>query len=247
MPTDDTTRAEIARNRWELLEQIEDWIETPMMVLGFVWLVLLVIDLVSGLPLFLERANTAIWILFILDFLLRFLLAPRKLAYLRHNLLTALSLTLPALRALRFLRVLRLARVTRGWQLVRVLGSLNRGIRATRAALGRRRFGYVLALTVLITVVGAAGMYALEPASASSPGFQSYGDALWWTAMLMTSIGSEYWPHGPEARLLCFILALYGFAVFGYITATFASLFIGLDADAKARTGEATEGAAGEE
>lgn len=240
MPRDDTTRAEIARNRWELLEQIEDWIEAPMMVLGFVWLVLLVIDLVAGLPPILQHANTAIWILFIFDFLLRFVLAPRKLAYLRANLLTALSLLLPALRALRFLRVLRLARAARGFQLVRVLGSLNRGIRATRAALGRRRFGYVLVLTVLITVVGAAGMYALEPASANSPGFQSYGDALWWTAMLMTSIGSEYWPHGPEARLLCLILALYGFGVFGYITATFASLFIGQDV--RAGTAEAARG-----
>ena len=66
-------------------------------------------------------------------------------------------------------------------------------------------------------------MLALEPASEVEGGFTSYGDALWWTAMLTTSIGSEFWPKSPEGRILCFLLSVYGFAVFGYITAAFAS------------------------
>ena len=32
--------------------------------------------------------------------------------------------------------------------------------------------------------------------------------------MLLTSLGSKYWPRTAEGRVLCFILALYGFAVF---------------------------------
>lgn len=31
--------------------------------------------------------------------------------------------------------------------------------------------------------------------------------------------------------MLCFLLALYGFAVFGYVTATLATFFIGRDAE----------------
>jgi voltage-gated potassium channel len=48
--------------------------------------------------------------------------------------------------------------------------------------------------------------------------------------MLLTTMGSEFWPRTPEGRLLCFLLALYGFAVFGYITASFATFFVGRDA-----------------
>jgi voltage-gated potassium channel len=48
--------------------------------------------------------------------------------------------------------------------------------------------------------------------------------------MLLTSMGSEFWPRSPEGRLLCLLLAIYGFAVFGYITASFASFFVGRDA-----------------
>src|SRR3546814_1832442 len=78
-----------------------------------------------------------------------------------------------------------------------------------------------MALTLIIVSVGAAGMYAFE---SGDEGFRSYGEALWWTAMLVTSIGSEFWPQTAEGRILCLILSIYGFAIFGYVTATLASL-----------------------
>jgi voltage-gated potassium channel len=52
--------------------------------------------------------------------------------------------------------------------------------------------------------------------------------------MLLTSLGSEYWPQTPEGRFLCFVLGLYGFAVFGYVTAALASFFVGRDAESDA-------------
>lgn len=228
-----TEKYELEQELNEFLEQLEDWLETPMLVLGFAWLALLVIELIWGLTPLLEAAGTAIWIVFILDFALRFTLAPHKLTYVKRNWLTAISLLLPALRVVRFarvLRVLRFARATRGLRLVRIVSSLNRGIRALRASMRRRSFGYVVMLTLVVTLVGAAGMYAFEN-TPDGDGFNDYGSALWWTAMLMTTLGSEYWPQTAEGRLLCFILALYAFAVFGYVTATLATFFVGRDAE----------------
>ena len=49
--------------------------------------------------------------------------------------------------------------------------------------------------------------------------------------MIMTTMGSAYWPQTPEGRVLCFLLALYSFAVFGYVTATLATFFVGRDAE----------------
>jgi voltage-gated potassium channel len=101
---------------------------------------------------------------------------------------------------------------------------------ALRTSLKRRGLGYALGLTVVVALLGAAGMRAFKSASETEDGFTGYLDALWWTGMLLTSMGSEFWPRTPEGRILCFLLALYGFAVFGYITASFASFFIGSDA-----------------
>ena len=216
--------------RLAMLEQLEDWIEKPMLILSFAWLVLVITELIWGASELLEVFGTAIWIVFILEFLLRLSLAPDKTSFLKANWITLIALIVPAFRMLRAFRALRLARAARGLRLVRVVGTANRGMRALRSSMRRRGLGYVLALSVLITFLGAGGMLAFEPAAEFEGGFRSYIDALWWTAMLLTSIGSEYWPRSPEGRLLCFLLALYGFAVFGYITASFASFFVGRDA-----------------
>ena len=222
------------RERQEILQQLEDWLETPMLVLGFVWLALFVVELIWGLTPLLQASGTVIWIIFILDFILEFTLAPQKLTYLQRNWLTVISLPLPALRLFRFgrvLRVLNTARAVRGIRLLRVITRTNRGMRAISTSLGRRGFGYVVTTTLVITLVGAAGMYAFESNIPDGRGLNDYGAALWWTAMLMTTMGSEYWPQTPEGRVLCFFLSLYAFAVFGYLTPAIATFFVGRDAD----------------
>lgn len=214
------------------LEQLEAWLRTPMLVLSFVWLALVLVELVRGSSSLLETVGTAIWIAFVVEFAVRLALAPAKLRFLKANWLSVLALAAPAFRLISALRFLRFARAARGLRLVRIVGTANRGMNALRASLGRRGFGYVLALTVLVALLGAGGMLAFEPAGEVGGGFASYGEALWWTAMLLTTMGSQYWPQTGEGRLLCFLLSLYGFAVFGYITATFASFFVGRDAAA---------------
>lgn len=220
------------RERYELLQRLDDWLEMPMLFLAFAWLALLIGELVWGESLAFEVIGTIIWIIFILNFVLEFILAPHKTVYLRRNWLTVISLLVPALRIFRIFRVIRLFRLTRvgrSLRLFRVVSSLNRGMRALAANLQRRGFGYVIALTLLVHFAGAAGMYAFE--STSPNGLTSYGEALWWTAMTLTTMGSQYWPQTFEGRVLCFFLALYAFAVFGYVTATLATFFVGRDAE----------------
>ena len=217
--------------RLDTLGQLEAWLRTPMLVLSFAWLAIVLAELAWGSSRLLEVFGTAIWAVFVLEFGVRFALAPEKLPFLRANWLTVLSLLAPALRMVRALRALRAARGLRGLRLVRIVGTANRGMNALRASLGRRGLGYVVLLTGLVALLGAGGMLAFEPAAGVEGGFASYGEALWWTAMLLTTMGSEFWPRTPEGRVLCLLLALYAFAVFGYITAAFASFFVGRDAE----------------
>ena len=222
----------LTEERAQLLHRLEDWLETPMLVLAFVWLALLVLELIWGASTLFEIVGIGIWGIFIVDFLLEFTLAPRKADYLKRNWLTALSLLVPALRLFRLIRVLRvfrLARAARGLRLLRVISSLNRSMGALGASLRRRGFPYVVALTFLVTLAGAAGMYAFE--NEAPDGIRTYGEALWWTAMIMTTMGSQYWPQTIEGRVLCVALALYAFGVFGYVTATLATFFVGRDAE----------------
>jgi voltage-gated potassium channel len=230
--TADPVGKQIERQRRTLLRRLEGALEIPMLVLGLVWLALLVVELGWGLGRTLELLGLVIWIIFIADFVMKFALAPAKQAFLRDNWVTALALLLPALRVLRVFRafrVLRAARTLRGVRLARLLTSLNRGMKTLGGTMRRRGLAYMVLLTLLVTFAGAAGMYAFEGA-AGQPGMSSYGDALWWTAMMMTTMGSEFWPATTAGRILCLLLALYAFSVFGYFTASLATHFIGKDA-----------------
>ncbi|GFE68233.1 potassium channel family protein [Chroococcus sp. FPU101] len=222
----------IEQERYEILQQIEDWLDLPMLFLSFVWLILFIVELVWGLNPFLDTLQVAIWILFGLDFLLEFALAPVKVTYLKRNWLTVVSLLLPALRLFRFTRILRVFRSAKGirsLRLLQIMTRTNRGMRSLATSFQRRGFGYIIGLTTFVCLIGAAGMYAFEKDVPS--GLSDYGTALWWTAMVMTTMGADYFPKTPEGRLLCFFLAVYAFAIFGYVAATLATFFIGQDAE----------------
>jgi hypothetical protein len=82
----------------------------------------------------------------------------------------------------------------------------------------------------------ALGQSFVQKTDRSSPRFvagrgkDSFGVSLWWTAMLMTTLGSDHWPQTVEGCILAFFLALYALAVFGYVTASLATFFISRDA-----------------
>jgi voltage-gated potassium channel len=217
-------------DRWRVLFGLEEWLRVPMLMLSAAWLAIAVLDLTGNSGPALETVGTVIWLLFIAEFALRFAIAPQKRRFLGRNILTMVALAVPALRLVRAVAMVRAATIVRGVRLVRVIGVVNRSMNALRRTLRRRAFGYVLVLTAAVWLAGSAGMYALEPANEVRGGFTSFFDALWWTGMLLTSIGSQYWPVTTEGRVLGFLLALYSLGILGYLTAILASFFIGRDA-----------------
>ncbi len=233
------TARSLDHQRRTLLRTISGMLDRPMTVLSLVWVALMILEFSGyGNPT-LQSLGMLIWALFLIQFALEFWIAPNKWLYLRKNWLTAIALLLPAfrlLRAFRALRLLRLARVSRGVGLLRWLTSLNRGMKVTKRTVRRRGLSYVLALTLLVDLTGAAAIYQFEnPISLTAEGLRlspgassigSYGEALWWTSMMMTTMGSDYFPKSTEGRVTALLLAVYAFAIFGYITATVASAII---------------------
>lgn len=218
-------KEQLNEERSELLSHINALFDFPLLLLSIIWLILLIVDFIHGLSPLLESLSLVIWGIFIIDFLIEFYIAPDRRIYLKQNWIVALSLFLPGLRVLRVfggLKMASFASFVRSLNLARVLASFNRSIKTVRQAVRQRGMKYVLFLTILITFLGAAGMYNFE-----HPGLSTYWDAVWWTAMIMTTIGSDYWPKTPEGRVLALLLSVYAFSIFGYITAALASILVG--------------------
>jgi voltage-gated potassium channel len=88
----------------------------------------------------------------------------------------------------------------------------------------------VLGLTTIVTLIGASGIYVFER-ELPNGAIADYGTALCWTAMVMITIGSDFFPKTAEGRVLFFLLAMYAFGVSGYVTAMLATFFVGQDAE----------------
>jgi voltage-gated potassium channel len=216
--------------RWRLLHNVVRLLEPIMAVLGIVWMLLLIIDVTRGTTTVLSYISGGIWLVFVVDFVAELLIAPRKLLYLKKHWLAAIALAVPPVRVARLAMIFRAGRAIRGLRLVRTIASLNRGMLALRSTMRRRGTAYVAVFTLLVTLVGAAAMYSFENGVKDPNGIHDYGTALWWTAMIMTTMGSTYWPQTDAGRIMCVLLAIYSFTVFGYLTATLATFFIDRDA-----------------
>lgn len=201
--------------------------EAPLAVLAIIMLVLLIIDLSNLVsPAWEARvhnAETLIWAVFVVDFVVEFALAPSKPRYLRRNWITAISVLLPAFGVLRLVRAVQLLR---GLSLLRILAVFNRGTRALGHVARRGQLGYVAALTTIVILTGAAGSYYFEHGDSASE-IKTIGDALWWSATVVTTINTGLEPSTLEGRIIGFLLRLFALGVTGYLTALIAAYILG--------------------
>jgi voltage-gated potassium channel len=217
----------VQHQRHQLQVRIHRWMEVPLAVLAIVMVVLLVIDLSTiaspALEHRVQQAETLIWAVFLVDFVLEFALAPSKRRYVRRNWITAISVLLPAFGVLRIVRAVQLLR---GLSLLRVLAVFNRGARALGHVARRGQLGYVAALTAVVILTGAAAVFYFEHGDRGSD-IRSFGDALWWSAALVTTINVGLEPATLEGRTLGFLMRIFALGVTGYITAIIAGYILG--------------------
>src|SRR5690606_25326971 len=110
-----------------------------MFVLAVAWLYLLIIELLKGLNSAQEDLILVIWILFVAEFLIKLLLTPRKIGFIRNNWITIIALIIPALRVFRIfyaIRILRSVRVMTSTNISRALTSGRRFFSALKEAQG---------------------------------------------------------------------------------------------------------------
>jgi voltage-gated potassium channel len=153
----------------------------------------------------------ATWGIFIVDYIANLVLAPQRWRWFRTHILDLLVVVLPILRPLRLLRLVTLLSV-----LQRTAGTAFRG----RVVL------YVAGASVLLVFVAAL---AVLDAERSAPGatITTFGDALWWAFVTITTVGyGDFSPITTTGRLIAGALMLGGVALLGIVTATLASWIV---------------------
>lgn len=158
-----------------------------------------------------EVVGWVAWAAFAVDYVVRLVLSTHRWDFVRRNLLDLAVVALPLLRPLRLLR------------LVTLLVALNR--RAGGSLRGRVSI-YVAGSALMAMFVAALGVLDAER-NATGANIRSFGDALWWSAETVTTVGyGDRYPVTTEGRIIAAGLMLGGIALIGTVTATLASWII---------------------
>jgi voltage-gated potassium channel len=161
-----------------------------------------------------ERASQAIWVVFVADYAWRLARARDRRRFVREHVIELVAI-LPW-DWFRIARVLRLVRLLRAgiW--------FWRATRELRAIARQNGLGYVLVTASALVVLGGLVLRLVEP------GIQSYGEALWWAIVTVTTVGyGDIAPRTPAGRVVAVVLMLVGIGVIGMLTSSLASYFLG--------------------
>ena len=173
----------------------------------------------------LKVADTALCLVFLLDFANSFYQASDRWRYFRTWGWIDLLSSIPAVDALRIGRVARLVRV------LRVL----RAVRSTRAivryVVERRKQSVALAAALLTLVMLTFASIAILQFEVPAGGnIQTAPDAMWWSISTMSTLGyGDVYPVTSEGRVIALLLMCAGVSVFGTVAGLIATWFVSED------------------
>ena len=207
--------------------------DKPMLIVSVLFLVVILVPVVFtglrvGVRNFLTVVETILWIVFAVDYLVRFLLAPRRWRFFWTHIPELVVIAVPVLRPLRSLQVLRLLR----------LGGLGTvANRLARRSLQGRAVLLVTAVTLILVLTVAGAVLILERGNPHAT-ITSYPQALWWAISTVTTVGyGDTYPVTDGGRAAALLLMLAGIALVGIITAAVAAWFV----QSVVRQGESAE------
>jgi voltage-gated potassium channel len=206
--TENETKAEHAVHVWER------WSTIPLAVLAVVYLALYSLEVLGhwSSPLLWDfvAISDVIWVIFIVDFIGRFILTQDKVRFLKTNAIELVSLLLPFFRAFRMFRV------------VIALGFLSR----VGKTLSARINIYVGLILPLLLYVCSLGVYEAEHL-APGANIKQFGDAVWWAFVTLATVGyGDYYPVTVEGRMIAVFLMIAGLAFVSVIAVSIASMFL---------------------
>jgi voltage-gated potassium channel len=151
---------------------------------------------------------TVSWAVFLIDYIVSLYLAPDRPTYMKTHVLQAVGVLFPPLRILLIFHV------------------TYEVARSSRRAFGDRVRLY---LVYVSTIVIGLSSFLVMLVERDAPGatIKNYGDALWWAAETISTVGyGDMYPVTFTGRILAISLMINGFLILSVLTATVAQKFV---------------------
>lgn len=186
----------------------------PLFLAGIVFLIGLLLtldpylDTIASHHLAGRTLVTVSWAVFLLDYLLSLYLSPNRVDYVRTHVLQAVGVLFPPLRILLIFHV------------------TYEVMRSSRRAFGDQVRLYLVYVSTI--VIGLSSLLVmLVERDAPGATIKNYGDALWWAAETISTVGyGDMYPVTVTGRILAVTLMVNGFLILSVLTATVAQKFV---------------------
>lgn len=195
----------------------------------------LAVDVGPRASSWLTAAGWTLWGLFVVEFGAKLWLAPSRRRFLRRHWIQALALMVPTLRALRFLRLVRLGRAMPA---ARVLSSSYRSAGTARRLMSSR-LGYLGGVggVAMIAVAQLAFLFEREHPDAV---FESFGDALLWSAAVVLALQGDPVPQSLGAHIAMIAGFVVGLVIIASLAGTLGAYLIDSRGEWESKQGAAS-------
>lgn len=215
--TDPTALTPDQQRREKLLLAYEAKTNTLLSTLALIYLVTYSIQSIWYEPKaewypWLVGFGNILWLLFAIDLLFRFLLAPVKKHFFRQNWIDTITVVVPQFKALRALRAFT-----------------PNGVLAHARSKGVITGGAAMSAGLAAAIVIWIGSLMVLDAERGAPGseIENIGDAVWWAFETVTTVGyGDYVPVTQWGRFFAVLIMLVGISVLGAVTATLSATLV---------------------
>ena len=187
-------------------------------ILALISVTFAIMDITSGLSNILKIIDNIIYAIFIMDYVIRFIIAKSKKDFFKSNILDLIAI-IPFNSAFRAFRMLKFTRLLKMTKLFRLASVSARLLKKIKRFLNTNGLKYVLFLVIISIVVSALAMVKVE--------HMPFTDALWWAFVTATTVGyGDLSPATGLGRVIASILMLVGIGLIGSLTSSITSFFL---------------------
>lgn len=189
-------------------------------ILALVAVYISLCDISSGCTSFQIKIDNIISVIFIIDYVIRFITSKKKNDFVKNNILDLIAIIpfTSFFKIFRIFKALKVLRILKFLRLARLSAYFARFFKRAKFFFNVNGLKYMVFASLSCIIAGSIAIHFVEG--------MSFFDGLWWSFVTATTVGyGDISPATPAGRVIAAVLMIVGIGLIGSLTSTLTALF----------------------